>query len=114
MAQEGYTVNEQIKEDSEFLRGTIASELASSSSHFESGDEFLLKFHGITQQDDRDVRQLRKKEGKDRDWSFMLRLRMPGGRLSTEQWLKTEALADTFGNKTLKLTTRQAVQIHGV
>lgn len=115
MNKEKYTAHEQYKEESDFLRGRISSFLQDPlASHFPAAEEFLLKFHGVTQQDDRDVRQLRKKAGKDRDWSFMVRLRLPGGCLSPHQWLAVDEMADRLGNGTLKLTTRQSIQLHGV
>ena len=115
MIKEGYTSNERIKEESDFLRGNISNLLHDDSiTHFPSEEEFLLKFHGITQQDNRDERLIRKKNGQGRNWLFMLRLRLPGGRITPSQWLAAETLSDQFGNGTLKLTTRQAIQIHGV
>lgn len=115
MTKEGYTSNERIKEESDFLRGNISDLLHDGSiTHFPSEEEFLLKFHGITQQDNRDERLIRKKNGQERNWLFMLRLRLPGGRMTPSQWLAAETLSDQFGNGTLKLTTRQAIQIHGV
>ena len=115
MIKEGYTSNERIKEESDFLRGNISNLLHDDSiTHFPSEEEFLLKFHGITQQDNRDERLIRKKNGQERNWLFMLRLRLPGGRITPSQWLAAETLSDQFGNGTLKLTTRQAIQIHGV
>ena len=115
MTKEGYTSNERIKEESDFLRGNISDLLHDDSiTHFPSEEEFLLKFHGITQQDNRDERLIRKKNGQERNWLFMLRLRLPGGRMTPSQWLAAETLSDQFGNGTLKLTTRQAIQIHGV
>ena len=113
MTKEGYTSNERIKEESDFLRGNISDLLHDGSiTHFPSEEEFLLKFHGITQQDNRDERLIRKKNGQERNWLFMLRLRLPGGRMTPSQWLAAETLSDQFGNGTLKITTRQAFQIH--
>ena len=115
MIKEGYTSNERIKEESDFLRGNISGLLHDGGiTHFPSEEEFLLKFHGITQQDNRDERLIRKKNGQERNWLFMLRLRLPGGRMTPSQWLAAETLSDQFGNGSLKLTTRQAIQIHGV
>lgn len=77
-------------------------------------EQQLIKFHGTYLQDDRDLRLVRKREGREKAWSFMLRLRMPGGRISPAQWLSLDTLASEYGNESLKLTTRQTVQIHGV
>ena len=74
----------------------------------------LLKFHGSYQQDDRDVRQARKKEGLGRAWSFMVRTKFPGGRLTAEQYLLSDELATKYANGTLRITTRQDFQFHGV
>ena len=74
----------------------------------------LLKFHGSYQQDDRDARQARKKEGLGRAWSFMVRTKFPGGRLTAEQYLLSDELATKYANGTLRITTRQDFQFHGV
>ena len=109
------TENERIKRESDYLRGHIAEALADASTGGIPADEQqLLKFLGATQQDDRDVRQARKKAGLESAYSFMVRLRLPGGIISPDQWLVMDSLADEYGNRTLKLTTRQSVQIHGV
>ena len=109
------TENERIKRESNYLRGHIAEALADSSTGgIPADDQQLLKFLGATQQDDRDVRQARKKAGLESAFSFMVRLRLPGGSISPDQWLVMDSLASEYGNDTLKLTTRQSVQIHGV
>ena len=105
---------EQIKMESRGLRGTIDASIAAGGVKFEEGDLQLIKFHGIYQQDDRDVRQERKKAGLDPAYSFMVRSRIPGGALDAEQYLVHDALADSVGNGSLRLTTRQAFQLHGV
>jgi sulfite reductase (ferredoxin) len=74
----------------------------------------LLKTHGSYQQDDRDERQARKKEKRDRAWQFMIRTKCPGGRMSAEQYLLADQLADAHANGTLRITTRQCLQFHGV
>jgi len=102
---------EATKRASHALRGTIASTLADSTTKtFSDDDQVLLKFHGIYQQDDRDTR--RSEDGKT--YSLMIRLRLPGGILTDAQWLRLDELADTYGNGTLRLTTRQSIQYHGV
>ena len=109
------TENERIKRESDYLRGHIAEALADpSTGGIPADDQQLLKFLGATQQDDRDVRQARKKAGLEAAYSFMVRLRLPGGSILPHQWLTMDALATEFGNDTLKLTTRQSVQIHGI
>lgn len=74
----------------------------------------LIKFHGSYQQDDRDQRQARKREGRDRAWQFMVRTKSPGGRMTAEQYLLADELATSYGNQTLRITTRQGLQFHGV
>jgi sulfite reductase (NADPH) hemoprotein beta-component len=107
--------NEGIKSNSRFLRGTIAEGLAETASGaISENDQQLIKFHGIYLQDDRDLRPERAKRKLDRAYAFMARLRLPGGVLSREQYLSLDKLADERGNHTLRLTTRQSIQFHGV
>ncbi len=109
------TPNEGFKRDSRFLRGDIADELRDlSTGAISPANQQLLKFLGATLQDNRDTRIARKKAGQDREYSFMVRLRLPGGEMTPQQWLRMDELADRYGDGTLKLTTRQAVQLHGV
>lgn len=105
---------EGIKEESRFLRGSIAEEIADSTDHFNDSNIQLLKFHGTYQQDDRDLRTERKKEGLDKAYSMMVRLRIPGGRISSDQFLTMLDLCEELGNSTMKITTRQTIQLHGV
>src|SRR5437762_9184244 len=105
---------ERIKEASHGLRGSLASELAAGTSHFEDEAAQLLKFHGVYQQDDRDARRQRKGAGLDPDYAFMVRCKIPGGVLTAEQYLALDELAGRFGNGTLRVTTRQDNQFHGV
>ncbi|KAF9972820.1 hypothetical protein BGZ65_009585, partial [Modicella reniformis] len=77
-------------------------------------DTKLTKFHGIYQQDDRDLREERKKQGLEKAFSFMVRVRVPGGVATPAQWLAMDSISDVTANGTLKLTTRQAFQFHGV
>jgi len=107
--------NEVIKENSRLLRGGIADGL----SHVETGaieedDTQLLKFHGSYMQDDRDVRGERAKKMLEKAFSFMIRLRLPGGHVTPDQWLKLDDIAGTYANGTLRLTTRATFQYHGV
>jgi sulfite reductase (NADPH) hemoprotein beta-component len=77
-------------------------------------DQQLLKFHGTYQQDDRDIRANRRKHKLEKAYSFMIRIRVPGGVATPQQWLETDRLATQFANGTIKLTTRQAFQFHGI
>jgi sulfite reductase (ferredoxin) len=105
---------EGIKEQSAQLRGTIALELAKDADHFPEADKQLLKFHGTYQQEDRDARKNRKKEGVGKHHMFMVRCKIPGGRLTAKQYLAVDDLAGQFANGTLRFTTRQGIQLHGV
>ena len=107
--------NEQLKADSNFLRGHILADLADVSTGTVTEDSNqLMKFHGVYSQDDRDLRAQRRKEGKDKAYIFMSRIRVPGGVCTPAQWLAIDALADSHGNGTFKITNRQAFQLHGV
>lgn len=109
------SANEGIKANSDYLRGTIAAGLADASTGgMSSDDQQLLKFHGTYQQDDRDQRAERRKQGLEKAYAFMVRIRLPGGVTTPAQWLEVDRLADEVGNGTIKLTTRQAFQLHGV
>jgi sulfite reductase (NADPH) hemoprotein beta-component len=104
---------EGLKEASNFLRGTLAASLEDRSTGAIADDDTTVsKFHGIYQQDHRDQRNERKKAGLEKAFIFMIRIRVPGGVCTPEQWLKIDALADQYGSHTLKLTTRQAFQLH--
>ena len=107
--------NEHLKAGSNFLRGNILRDLADpSTGSITEESAQLTKFHGIYPQDDRDLRHQRRKEGREKAFSFMARVRVPGGVCSPGQWLALDALADQYANGTLKLTTRQAFQFHGI
>ncbi|RYD33876.1 MAG: NADPH-dependent assimilatory sulfite reductase hemoprotein subunit [Verrucomicrobiaceae bacterium] len=109
------SANEGIKIRSNYLRGTIAEGLADlSTGSLSEDDQQLIKFHGSYQQDDRDLRADRRKHRLEKAYSFMLRIRVPGGVATPGQWLATDAIADTYANGTIKLTTRQAFQLHGI
>ncbi|HEU5040795.1 MAG TPA: NADPH-dependent assimilatory sulfite reductase hemoprotein subunit [Gemmatimonadales bacterium] len=92
------------------LRGTIAETLASDATHFGGDDATLLKFHGTYQQDDRDERRA----GEDKAYSFMVRVAIPAGAVTAEQYLALDGIADRHANGTLRVTTRQGFQFHGV
>ena len=104
---------ERIKGDSAYLRGTVAEELAAEGP-FSHDNYQLLKFHGIYQQDNRDVRKERARQGLDRDHICMVRVSIPGGTLTGDQYLVMDKLADTIGDGTLRITTRQGLQYHFV
>src|SRR5438874_2581761 len=105
---------EGIKESSQQLRGSISLELVKGSDHFADQDKQLLKFHGTYQQEDRDARKNRKKDGLGKHHMFMVRCKIPGGRLTAKQYLAVDELATTYANGTLRFTTRQGIQLHGV
>ncbi|CAM0135295.1 Sulfite reductase [NADPH] subunit beta [Umbelopsis sp. WA50703] len=107
--------DDQMKIDSNYLRGTIAQDLEDESTGAISEiNGKLLKFHGSYGQDDRDIREERKKQGLEKAFSFMIRVRMPGGVSTPAQWLVMDELAETHANGAIKLTTRQAFQLHGI
>lgn len=106
--------NETLKENSGYLRGTIGASLDADTSHFGKDDNLLLKFHGSYQQDDRDLRQQLLKEKKEPAYSMMVRTKIPGGKLSAEQYLIHDELASLYGNGTLRITNRQGIQFHGI
>ena len=109
------SANETMKSGSDFLRGKIAQDLADSSTGGISEESNQLgKFHGMYMQDDRDLRNTLKKEGKEKAFAFMVRVRLPGGRATPEQWLALDRLADEVAAPSLRLTTRQTFQFHGV
>ena len=103
------THNEEIKEAIPTLAGTIAATIANDSvDHFSEDDNQFLKFHGSYQQDDRDLRKTGKK------YIMMVRGRIPGGVMTPAQWLTFDDLASRYGNNTLRITTRQSIQFHGI
>ncbi|MDF2782222.1 MAG: cysI [Geminicoccaceae bacterium] len=107
--------NEDIKEASRYLRGTIADGLLEAvTGAIHEDDAQLTKFHGTYLQDDRDLRPERRKKKLEQAYAFMVRVRVPGGVCTPAQWLAMDRIADDFGNHTLRLTTRQAFQLHGV
>lgn len=107
--------NEHIKAASGYLRGTIAEGLQDTSTGaLDPSDTQLTKFHGIYQQDDRDIRDERQAQGVEPAYSFMIRVRTPGGVCTPQQWLQMDQIADEHGNGTFKITTRATFQFHGV
>jgi len=106
---------EGIKARSNFLRGTLVESLADSATgSLAEDDTQLSKFHGFYQQDDRDVRDERRRQMLEPDHQFMIRARVPGGICTPKQWLAMDAIAAEHANGTIRLTTRQAFQLHGV
>ena len=115
MTDDNRAKNEIIKENSRLLRGTIAEGLADVvTGAISEDDSQLTKFHGTYLQDDRDVRPERAKKKLEKAYSFMIRVRLPGGVTTSKQWLALDAIAGTYANHTLRLTTRQTFQFHGV
>jgi sulfite reductase (NADPH) hemoprotein beta-component len=109
------TKQEQIKDASRSLRGTIAKGLdEASTGAIAEDDQYLVRFHGTYLQDDRDVRGERTKKRLEKAYSFMIRVRIPGGVVTPAQWLALDQIATDYANGTLRLTTRQTFQFHGV
>ncbi len=106
---------EEIKTTSRQLRGAIAPTLADpDAAKLSDADEVLVKFHGIYQGFNRDTSTARKQQGLDKEWEFMVRVKLPGGRMTPAQYLALDALADPRANGTLRITSRQGVQFHNV
>ncbi|MED2998250.1 assimilatory sulfite reductase (NADPH) hemoprotein subunit [Bacillus velezensis] len=106
---------EEIKEKSDYLRGTLKEVMLDRiSAGIPDDDNRLMKHHGSYLQDDRDLRNERQKQKLEPAYQFMLRVRMPGGVSTPEQWLVMDELAQKYGNNTLKLTTRETFQMHGI
>ncbi len=106
---------EHIKENSDFLRGTIAKSLRNPLTGALAPDDIkLIKFHGSYQQYDRDLESERRRQKLEPLYQFMVRVRVPGGITTSQQWLVLDELSDDYGNGTMKLTTRQSFQFHGI
>jgi sulfite reductase beta subunit-like hemoprotein len=103
---------EAVKRRSKLLRGTLREELDNGSDRFKGDSPALLKFHGMYQQENRDERKL--KEKAERTVRVMVRSRIPGGLLTGAQWRAYGKLADRFGDRTLRITARQSIQLHGI
>ena len=115
MVNKQLSPSEKIKVESRGLRGTLKESLHDEhTAAVREDDQFVIKFHGMYQQDDRDARERRAKKKLDRLYSFMIRLRLPGGVLTAQQWLATHDIANGHSTGTIKITTRQTVQLHGV
>jgi sulfite reductase (NADPH) hemoprotein beta-component len=106
---------ETIKATSARLRGDLLRSLSDPiTGALAESDQTIIKYHGSYQQDDRDVRELRRQSKLEPDYSFMIRTRTPGGVISPAQWLKLDAIAQQFASRGLRITSRQALQFHGV
>ncbi|MEL6320925.1 MAG: sulfite reductase, ferredoxin dependent, partial [Cyanobacteria bacterium J06626_14] len=101
---------ENIKANSNFLREPLATELLQDTTHFSEAALQILKFHGSYQQDNRDNRV----KGRAKDYQMMLRTRTPGGFIPPEFYLALDRLSDAYGNQTLRATSRQSFQMHGI
>ncbi len=106
---------EKIKTKSDGLRGTIEESLRDElTGAIREDDQALVKFHGMYQQDDRDRRDERAEKKLERLFSFMIRLRLPGGFLTSEQWIALNEIAGNNSTGVIKITTRQTLQLHGI
>src|SRR5215211_5563636 len=107
--------NERLKEASAYLRGTLAEGLTvTATGAIVEDDQQLVKFHGMYLQDDRDLRPERSRKKMEKAFAFMVRVRIPGGVLTPAQYLTLDKIGMEYGNNTLRITTRQAIQLHGV
>ncbi|WP_456953219.1 assimilatory sulfite reductase (NADPH) hemoprotein subunit [Lysobacter sp. HA35] len=106
---------EDIKKNSRALRGTLLDSLADPiTGAIADDDQTLIKYHGSYQQDDRDLRDERRRQKLEPAYQFMIRTRTPGGVITPSQWLKLDAIASTYAERGLRITTRQAIQLHGI
>jgi sulfite reductase (NADPH) hemoprotein beta-component len=106
---------ERIKKESRGLRGSITDSLADAiTGQIREDDTQVIKFHGMYQQDDRDLREERAKKKLEQLYSFMIRLRLPGGVIKPEQWIATHHIAGEHSTGVIKITTRQTIQLHGI
>jgi sulfite reductase (NADPH) hemoprotein beta-component len=107
--------NERIKEASAYLRGTLAEGLSEEiTGEIVEDDQQLVKFHGMYLQDDRDLRPERGRKKMEKAFAFMIRVRIPGGVLTPAQWLILDRVGRDYANHTMRITTRQTIQLHGV
>jgi len=106
---------ERIKDTSNYLRGTLVKSLQDPlTGALAEDDTQLSKYHGIYQQDDRDLRDERRRQKLEPHYQFLVRIRVPGGVCTPTQWLEMDRIANTYCNNTIRLTTRQAYQLHGI
>jgi sulfite reductase (NADPH) hemoprotein beta-component len=115
MAEKELSSMERLKARSRYLRGELAEDMADPVTGGVSEDSAqLLKFHGMYLQDDRDLRPERTKKKLEKAYGFMIRIRLPGGVITPQQWLALDEVARIYAGNTLRLTTRQTFQLHGV
>ena len=105
---------EAVKLQSRQLRGHLARDMTDTNVPFDKEGYSLLKFHGVYQGYDRDSATERKQRGDDKIWQFMVRVRIPGGRLTADQYLGLDQIAESWADRSLRITTRQSIQFHGV
>src|SRR4051812_28035705 len=110
----GRSAVEGVKENSRALRGTIAQDLTGPVEKFSDADKNLIKFHGSYQQEDRDARKNRRSDGLGKHHIFMVRCKIPGGKVTATQYLTLDEMAGEYANGTLRFTSRQGIQFHGV
>jgi len=115
MSEPNLSSTEKVKQASDSLRGSIKEGLQDEiTGAISEDDKALIKFHGLYMQDDRDRREERAEKKLERLYSFMIRLRLPGGFLTAEQWLATQDIAGEHATGVIKITTRQTIQLHGL
>jgi sulfite reductase (NADPH) hemoprotein beta-component len=113
--QQKLTAVEGIKTKSDGLRGTLRQSLTDEiTGAVREEDHALIKFHGMYEQDDRDLREERATKKLDKLYSFMIRLRIPGGLMTPEQWIAAHHIAGKYSTGIIKITTRQTIQLHGI
>ncbi|NBO92516.1 MAG: NADPH-dependent assimilatory sulfite reductase hemoprotein subunit [Planctomycetia bacterium] len=105
---------EVTKENSRHLRGGLVDQLSKDTEKFDDGEKNLIKFHGSYQQEDRDARKSRRGEGLGKFHIFMVRCKIPGGKMTADQYLGMDALANKYANGTIRFTSRQSIQFHGI
>jgi sulfite reductase (NADPH) hemoprotein beta-component len=115
MSEKNLSPIEKIKTYSDGLRGTLKESLLDEiTGAVREADHALVKFHGMYEQDDRDLREERSLKKLDKLYSFMIRLRIPGGVISPEQWIAAHHIAGAYSTGVIKITTRQTIQLHGI
>jgi sulfite reductase (NADPH) hemoprotein beta-component len=113
--QKNFSVVEKIKKASDGLRGTLKESLEDElTGAVREQDHALIKFHGMYEQDDRDLREERALKKLDKLYSFMIRLRIPGGLITPQQWIAAHHIAGNYSTGVIKITTRQTIQLHGI
>lgn len=113
--QKNLSPTEKIKTSSDALRGTLPDSLLDElTGAVREHDHALIKFHGMYEQDDRDLREERAEQKLDKLYSFMIRLRIPGGLITPEQWIAAHHIAGDYSTGVIKITTRQTIQLHGI